>query len=91
MVREGPLACTCVLQHLTGFVERQPGRTRVECGRVTIAEIAQEVRFDLSRREEFLVGARALFAEAEEFFIQLSIVESGHGAAIESQGAGRRA
>src|SRR5258707_11814796 len=62
------------LKNLAGFVEAKTGGARTHAADLAIAQIAQEIGLYLGVGEEFLVHA--------------FIAETGHGAAIQTQGAG---
>jgi hypothetical protein len=79
-----------VSKHLAGFFKGEPRPARTELCGVAVAEIAQEVGFDLAFAEKLLRCALASFARAEEFFVQPVVVEARHGTAIQTQGARRK-
>src|SRR6266508_2598830 len=70
------------------FVEAEPGAARGQPARVAVAEVAQEVRLDVALGEELLVAAFAVLPRREELLVQLRVVEPGHRAAVQAQGAG---
>src|ERR1051325_1699729 len=62
---------------------------RAELRAVPVSEIAEEIRLDVAFRKELLIAPLAFLPGAEEFLVQLRVVESRHGTAVETQRACR--
>src|SRR6266511_3841790 len=75
------------LEQRAGLLKVEPRTARVQARRVSVAEIAEEVRADVRHREELLVAVLHLLVRAEELGIHLGVIEAGHRSAIESESA----
>ncbi len=58
-------------------------------GWISVSKVAEEIRFDVSFREEFLIAAEAGLAGGKELLVHPGLIESGHRPAIEAEGARR--
>src|SRR5258707_12205760 len=76
------------LQQLAGFAEIEARQTRVQAGRVAVAEIAQEVGLQPPRRV-LLAHPLAFQPRSEELLVDSGIIEAGHWPAIQAQRTGR--
>lgn len=54
---------------------------------ITISEVAKEIRLHVPLRKEFLIAAETGLAGRKELFVDLGLVEAGHGPAVEPQRA----
>src|SRR5689334_19635784 len=64
--------------------EGEPRQARMQRVRITVTEVAQEIRLDVTLREELLIAAEARFAGGEELLVHLRLIEAGHRPAIEA-------
>lgn len=54
---------------------------------ITISEVAKEIRLHVPLRKEFLIAAETGLAGRKELFVDLGLVEAGHGPAVEPERA----
>src|SRR5947209_874058 len=79
-----PLAAVAALIARAGLQERarlgegQPRQARMELPRIAVPEVAEEVRLDVTLREELLLAAEAWLAGGEELLVHLHVIEAGH-------------
>src|SRR4051794_37374470 len=75
----------CPLEERTRFFERQTREARVQRARITVPEVAEEIRLDVPFRKELLIAAEARLAGGKELLVHLRLIEPRHGPAIETK------
>src|SRR6187455_3725633 len=73
------------LQERTRLVERQTREARMQRAGITVPEVAEEIRFHVSFREELLIAAETRLAGRKELLVHLRGIEAGHRSAIEAE------
>ena len=53
--------------------------------RITVPKVAEEIRFDVPFRKEFLIAAETRLAGGKEFLVNLGIVKARQRTAIETE------
>jgi hypothetical protein len=79
-----------LLEQRTRFCKRKPWEPRMQRSRITVTQVAQKVRFDVSLREELLIASETGLAGGEEDLIDLRRIEARHRPAIETERSGRQ-
>src|SRR5260370_42100171 len=74
-------------EHRARFFESEARQTRMQFCRIAVAEVAEEVGFDVADGEELLFAAVARRAGAEELLVDLRVVETGKWSAVEADGS----
>ena len=72
------------LEQPAGFLEREARIAREEFRRVAVADVAQEIRFDISPVGRVAARSGGQFAGREELGIHFGVVKPGHRPAIQS-------
>src|SRR5205809_3658079 len=60
-------------------------QARMQLGRIAVTEVAEEIRLDVTLREELLIAAEAWFAGREELLVHLCVIEAGHRPTVETE------
>src|SRR5207248_7351233 len=80
-----PIGSSAPSQQRARLVERQARQSWVQFAGIAVAEVAEEIRFHVAFRKEFLLAAETGLAGGEELLVHLGIVEARHRTAIEAQ------